>query len=112
MKYDISFVKNVLNNKINLLSLDYIGNGNHCDAFCINNKLVIKMPKNEKASECLLTEMKVLQYLNRKISIDITNVLLSGTFVHNDKSFNYFISKKVEGKTLTKTEFNSLAMKS
>lgn len=48
MKYDISFVKNVLSNKINILSLEYIGSGNHCDAFCINNNLVIKMPKNEK----------------------------------------------------------------
>lgn len=81
MKYSISFVKNVLNNKINILSLDYIGSGNHCDAFCINNNLVIKMPKNEKASDCLLTEMKVLQYLNGKISIDIPNILCSGTYI-------------------------------
>ena len=108
MKYDISFVENVLSNKINILSLEYIGSGNHCDAFCINNNLVIKMPKIEKASKCLLTEINILQYLNEKITINIPNVLQLGTFVYNDKTFNYFISRKVEGKTLTKIEFNSL----
>ena len=72
MKYDISFVKTVLSNKINILSLEYIGSGNHCDAFCINNNLVIKMPKNEKASKCLLTEINILQYLNEKITINFS----------------------------------------
>ena len=55
-----------------------------------------------------MTEINILQYLNEKITINIPNVLQLGTFVYNDKTFIYFISRKVEGKTLTKIEFNSL----
>ena len=46
------------------------------------------MPKNEKASKCLLTEINILQYLNEKITINIPNVMQLGTFVYNDKTFN------------------------
>lgn len=53
----------------------YIGSGNHCDTFCINNDPIITMSKNEKVSECRLSEINILQYLNGKISIDISNSL-------------------------------------
>lgn len=48
MKYDFAFVKNILENKIEILTLEHLGSGNHCDAFCINNNLVIKLPKMKK----------------------------------------------------------------
>lgn len=108
MKYDFAFVKNILENKIEILTLEHLGSGNHCDAFCINNNLVIKLPKNEKASKFLLNEIKVLNVINRKLSIEVPNVIMQGIFTHNDKNLNYFISKKVNGKNLNKKELNNL----
>lgn len=63
MKYSLNQVKNIIEGLIQVNSIEFIGCGNHSEAFCINNEIVIKLPKHRKASNCLKTEMWVLRRL-------------------------------------------------
>lgn len=52
--------------------------------------------------------MQVLQGLERKVPLDIPNVLFNGTFSVGSEAFVYFVSKRLSGKNLSKAEFLSL----
>ncbi len=108
--YDIDFVKDLVKKQnIKIETIFYIGSGNHSDAFLTNNKLVIKLPKHKKASDCLIQEMKVLKGLERKLALSIPNVEFDGTFTYNDNNFVFFVSKRLFGRNLSKKEFLSLS---
>ncbi len=86
-------------------SIKLIGHGNHSEAYLINETLVIKLPKTKKASDCLNTEIKVLENIQSMFIINIPTVEFTGKF--ND-DYMYYVSKYVEGINLTSTEFKNL----
>lgn len=109
MKYTVEQVKQIIGNKIDIKNIEFIGAGNHCEAFCINGDFVIKLPKHKKASDCLKTEIKVLVDLQGKFELSIPNVLIQGKFNNNGQEFIYFISKNLRGKKLSQKDFLNLS---
>lgn len=108
MKYSQEQVKSIIEKFISIKSVELIGYGNHSEAYCVNNEIVIKLPKHKKASECLRTEIQVLRGLEKKISIDIPNVLFDGVFPVENEEFVFFASRRLNGKKLSKAEFLKL----
>ena len=104
MKYTLDQVKKIIEKSISVYTIEFIGCGNHSEAYCINNEIVIKLPKHRKASDCLKTEMYVLRGLEGKFSIDIPNVLFSGAFSAGNEEFVYFASRRGNGKKLFKAD--------
>lgn len=105
MKYSIEQAEDIISKSIRVKSIEFIGCGNHSEAFCVNNDMVMKLPKHRKASDHLKIEMQVLQGLKQKVPLDIPNVLFNGTFSAGHKEFVYFVSKRLNGKKLSKAEF-------
>jgi len=111
MKYSYERVKEIVKNNIKVDSVKFLGSGNHSEAFLINDEIVVKLPKFKKASDCLETEIRVLQGLNNlsnKLNLEIPNILFKGEFIEKGHKFNYFASKFVSGKRLSKKEFTAL----
>ena len=108
MKYSPEIVKDIIKESIQINTIEFIGSGNHSEAFCVNNDIVIKLPKHRKASECLKNEMHVLRKLEPSVYLDIPNVLFDGVFSVGNEEFVYFASKRLKGKNLSKTEFLKL----
>ena len=73
MKYSIENVKQIIGAKIDIHSVEFLGAGNHSEAFCINKNLVIKLPKHKKASACLEREIKVLEQIQGKFLLAMQN---------------------------------------
>lgn len=65
----------------------------------------MKLPKCRKASDRLKVEMRVLQGLEQKMSLNIPNVIFNGTFFDGHEEFVYFVSKRLDGKKLSKADF-------
>ena len=105
MKYSLDQVTDIVEKLMQINTIEFIGNGNHSEAFCVNNQIVIKLPKHRKASDCLKKEMHVLRGLEGKTLIDIPNVLFEGVFNSGNEEFVYFVSKRLNGKTLSKSQF-------
>lgn len=108
MKYSMEFVSDIVKEVISVNSIEFIGCGNHSEAFCINNEIVVKLPKHRKASECLKTEMHVLRGLEQKTNLEIPNVLFEGVFSVGSDEFVYFVSNRLNGKNLPKADFVKL----
>lgn len=108
MKYSLEQAERIIEKSIPINSIEFIGGGNHSDAYCVNNEMVIKLPKHRKASDCLKTEMQVLRGLEGKLSIDIPNVLFEGVFSAGNEEFVFYASKRLKGKKLSKAEFIKL----
>ena len=105
MKYSLEQAKEIISKSIQVNSLEFIGCGNHSEAFCVNHEIVIKLPKHRKASDCLKVEMQVLRGLAQKTSLDIPNVLFNGIFSVGNEEFVYFASKRLNGKNYPKKNF-------
>lgn len=105
MTYTVAQVKDIIEKSMKINSINFIGSGNHSEAFCINENIVVKFPKHQRASECLKTEMKVLLGLEQKTNLDIPNVLFDGAFPVGNEEFVYFASKRLRGKNLSRAEF-------
>lgn len=108
MKYSVELVKDIIKNIMPINSIEFIGCGNHSEAFCINNDIVIKLPKHRKASDCLKTEMHVMRGLEKRTHLNIPNVLFDGVFSVGNDIFVYFASNRLEGKNLSKSDFIKL----
>lgn len=105
MKYSIEQAKDIISKSIQVKTIELIGYGNHSEAFCVNNEMVMKLPKCRKASDRLKVEMRVLQGLEQKMSLNIPNVIFNGTFFDGHEEFVYFVSKRLDGKKLSKADF-------
>lgn len=105
MKYSIEQAKDIISKSIQVKTIELIGYGNHSEAFCVNDEMVMKLPKCRKASDRLKVEMRVLQGLEQKMSLNIPNVIFNGTFFDGHEEFVYFVSKRLDGKKLSKAEF-------
>lgn len=105
MKYSIEQAKDIISKSIQVKTIELIGYGNHSEAFCVNDEMVMKLPKCRKASDRLKVEMRVLQGLEQKMSLNIPNVIFNGTFFDGHEEFVYFVSKRLDGKKLSKADF-------
>ncbi len=108
MKYSIEQAGDIASKSVRVRSVELIGRGNHSEAFCVNDEMIMKLPKHRKASDCLKTEIQVLRGLEQKEPPDIPNVFFSGTFSAGREEFAYFVSKRLDGKKLSKAEFIEL----
>lgn len=108
MKYSLNQVREIIEDSLQINSIEYIGCGNHSEAFGINKEIVVKLPKHKKASDCLKIEIQVLRGLEQKMLLEIPNVLFDGTFHAGNEEFVYFASKRLHGKHLSKSEFLAL----
>lgn len=108
MKYSLNQVKNLAESFLDVSSIAFMGSGNHSEAFCINDQMVIKLPKHRKASDCLKTEIRVLRGLEGKTRLAIPNVLFHGVFSSGNEEFSYFVSIRLQGKKLSRTDFLKL----
>lgn len=105
MKYSIEQAKDIISKSIQVKTIELIGYGNHSEAFCVNDEMVMKLPKCRKASDRLKVEMRVLQGLEQKMSLNIPNVIFNGTFFDGHEEFVCFVSKRLDGKKLSKADF-------
>lgn len=108
MKYSLEQAKGIIEKSMPIHSIERLGCGNHSEAFCVNQEMVIKLPKHRKASNCLKTEMQVLRGLEGKTAVDIPNALFEGVFSAREEEFVYFASKRLHGRKLSKPEFLAL----
>lgn len=109
MIYKTDFINKVLREAFPNLcinKLDPIGSGYNCDAFLVNDKYVFKFPKSEKANESLITEAKVLHFLENKLPLAIPKIEFSS---ENCKMFPYRIVgyKQIKGRILTTQLYRS-----
>jgi len=109
-KYDELLPAKLLYKQMTVKSVEFLGAGNHSEAFVINDEFVLKLPKHKKASRSLETEIKVLESLEDSLPLSIPNVLVKATFKSGDEDFVYFLSKKLKGKTLSHDEFADLPL--
>lgn len=108
MKYSIEQVKQIIGDNIKIKNVEFLGAGNHSEAFCINNNMVIKLPKHKKASNCLKIEIKVLEQLQGLLNLEIPNVIIKSNFKSNGEDLVYFVSKKLNGNKISKKDFLAL----
>ena len=108
MRYTIQNAKEIIQNAISVDAIKQIGEGNHSQAFLINNKFVVKLPKHKKASNCLYNEIKVLNALKNKFSLEIPTVEFTKEFIKDDEIYVFYGSKIISGKKLSKEQFVKL----
>ena len=108
MQYSLDKVREIIKKYINIKTIKPIGSGNHSEAFCINDSIVVKLPKHKKASDCLKVEMQVLNGLQGRLDLDIPNVLFAGEFIEGNENLVFSASKKVEGNKLDRQQFLEL----
>lgn len=92
---------------IKITSIKLIGNGNDSFAYEVNDNMIFKFPRHEKANENLLKEIEILQYLENKTTFNIPKVL----YVNNDNSnYKYCIAcfTKINGVSLSKEIYERL----
>ena len=88
--------------------IEFLGAGNDCEAFCVNDAFVFKFPKHAKANRRLQNEMAFLRQIRDRLEVEVPNVLCDGTFDAGGDRFSFFASKKLRGETLTKAGFLAL----
>ena len=108
IKYTIEQIKPFVEEFIKIENIEFCGYGDHSEAFCVNNGIIIKFPKNKEASDCLRNEIILLNNIQNIFQIEIPNVIFQNEFKINDDNFIFFGSKKLNGKNMTKEEFLAL----
>lgn len=93
MKYSLPLVSNIAAKHLKVHSVNFVGSGDHSEAFCLNEDFVIKLPKHQEASDGLKTEIRTLRVLEQKMPLEVPTVLFNGTFSVDGKDFVYSISK-------------------
>jgi aminoglycoside phosphotransferase len=107
-KYTLKQIRPFVERFIKIDEIEFLGEGYHSEAFCVNKELVFKFPKNKYANVCLRKEIILLKQLINVFEIEIPNVIYEGEFTLKNNYFTFFASKKLKGENLTKIEFLSL----
>jgi len=103
-------VKSIIENtfsKLEIKSIKLIGSGNDSYAYEVNDNIIFKFSRHEKASNNLMKEIEILQFLENKLSINIPKIL----YVNNDNSnykYNFAGFSKINGVPLNKKIFEKL----
>ena len=109
--YTIEQIKHFIESFINFDNIEYCGSGDDSEAYCVNNNIVVKFPKNNIANKCIQNEIIILNELQNKFELEIPNVLFNGTFLIKNKEYTFFGSKKLNGINLSKNDFLNLGEK-
>jgi aminoglycoside 2''-phosphotransferase len=107
-KYNSEDIKQMLITQFQDLIVDeieYLNSGNDSEAYLINDAIVFKVPKHQRASDNLVREKKVLDLIQNRVSLQVPKVAYSSTLSNGFILLGY---DKLEGKTLSKEEFNQL----
>ena len=107
-KYTVEKIQSYLNPYLKIDKIEFYGKGNDCEAFYVNNKYIFKFPKHKKANIRLQKEIKLLKNIQNIFDVEIPNVIYEGKYILNSYEFTFFASKKLNGKNMTKEEFNNL----
>lgn len=108
---NIEVVKQIIQNTfqdINVSNIRLIGKGNDSYAYEVNNTIIFKFPRHEKANENLKKEIEILKFLENKLSYNVPKVLYFGNLNLNSK-YTFAGFNKIEGVSLTKEIFDSLS---
>ena len=89
-------------------SVQLIGSGNDCDAYEINDNIIFKFPKHERADFNIKKEIEILLFLENKLSCSIPKVLYVGV---PNIAFRYHFGGfgKIDGIPLSKELYSGLS---
>lgn len=92
--------------KFNTLIEDikYVGKGRYSKVFLLNEDMVFKFPTNKEACEVISKEIKVLNFIDGKISINIPRV----QYHHKYGKCPFICMSRINGISLNKRIFNKL----
>lgn len=93
---------------INVSNIRLIGKGNDSYAYEVNNNIIFKFPRHEKANRNIKKEIEILEFLENKLSYNVPKVLYVGNSNLNSK-YTFAGFSKIEGVSLTKEIFDSLS---
>lgn len=88
--------------------IDKAGEGCDCKAYNINDKYILKIPKNTAAIEKLKHEAKILKFLSNKDLILPVPRLLAEINTNDDIMPYYTVITKMHGVQLTRRKFDAL----
>ena len=108
IQYTIEQIKPFVEKFIEVEKIEFCGSGDDSEAFCVNDRIVFKFPKNKEASDCLRNEIILLKNIQNIFQIEIPNVMFEDEFKINGDNFIFFGSLKLDGKNMTKEEFMAL----
>lgn len=89
--------------QLNIHSISKLGFGNDSEAVLVNNEIVFKIPKHQKASNNLSKEKQILDIMKDKITLPIPHVQYYAILPNGFAILGY---NKINGKTLTKEAFD------
>lgn len=91
-------------------NIEFLGEGDFCVAYCLNNEWVFRMAKNVEASRRLEREALLLPQLAQQLSLHIPNIEHQG---YNHSTGLAFVGyRKVPGVELTQERFMHLSARS
>ena len=99
-------IKEIIENEfgINITNISILGQGLDSIAYRVNNEYIFKMSKHNEARENLKKEIKVLNYLKEKLSLQIPTI----EFYSEKNSVCGY--KEIKGEKLTKEIYNSMSI--
>lgn len=98
-------IKEIIENEfgINVTDISILGQGLDSIAYRVNNEYIFKMSKHDEARENLKKEIKVLNYLKEKLSLQIP------TIEFYSEKYSVCGYKEIKGERLTKEMYNSMS---
>ena len=98
-------IKEIIENEfgINVTNISVLGQGLDSIAYRVNNEYIFKMSKHDEARENLKKEIKVLNYLKGKLSLQIP------TIEFYSEKYSVCGYKEINGEKLTKEMYDSMS---
>lgn len=98
-------IKEIIENEfgINVTNISILGQGLDSIAYRVNNEYIFKMSKHDEARENLKKEIKVLNYLKGKLSLQ------TPTIEFYSEKYSVCGYKEIKGKKLTKEMYDSMS---
>jgi aminoglycoside phosphotransferase (APT) family kinase protein len=110
-KYSVEQIQLLVESFIEIATIKYYNSGNDSDAFCINDEIIIKFPRNIKANIRLQNEIDTLKQIQNKFELEIPNIIFKGNYLFNNIEYTFFASKRLKGINLSKNDFLALGQK-
>ncbi len=92
--------------QISITTLSHLGSGNDSNAILVNDEIVFKIPKHQKASDNLKKEILILDLIYDKVPLPTPRVEYSATLLNGWIVIGYH---KLNGKNLTKEIFDTFS---
>ncbi len=108
---NLKAIKYILEHSLTGFKVDkikIIGNGNDSFAYEVNDSIIFKFPKHERANSNLIKEARILKFLEGKLAVPIPQVLYM--CASNNLSDYYFVGlSKIKGVSLNKKLYDGLS---